>query len=120
MFYGDYYGIPSEKVESKKQVLDKLLFLRKYYAYGKLNNYFDNESIIGWTLEGDVGHTNSGLAVVISDNIGGIKQMYVGKHFAGCNFYDYLGNKEDIVFIDENGFGNFAVNSGSVSVWVKK
>ncbi len=119
VFYGDYYGIPSEKIEAKNIVLDKLLTLRKNYAYGKLNDYLDNENIIGWTLEGDNQHVNSGLAVIMSDNAGGNKQMYVGKHFANSSFYDYLGNREDIVLIDENGIGKFPVNAGSVSVWIK-
>ena len=119
VFYGDYYGIPSEKIEAKNIVLDKLLTLRKNYAYGKLNDYLDNENIIGWTLEGDNQHVNSGLAVIMSDNAGGNKQMYVGKHFANSSFYDYLGNREDIVLIDENGIGKFPVNAGSVSAWIK-
>ena len=55
----------------------------------------------------------------MSDNAGGNKQMYVGKHFANSSFYDYLGNREDIVLIDENGIGKFPVNAGSVSAWIK-
>ena len=44
--------------------------------------------------------------------------MYVGSHFAGKTFYDYLGNREEKVVIDENGNGTFFVNGGSVSVWI--
>lgn len=54
IFYGDYYGIPSEKITNKKEILDKLLILRKKYVYGIQHDYFDNPDIIGWTLEGDV------------------------------------------------------------------
>lgn len=53
VFYGDYYGIPSEKIASKKEILDKLLMLRKDYVYGNQHDYFDHMSIVGWTLEGD-------------------------------------------------------------------
>ncbi len=120
VFYGDYYGVPGQKIEPKNIILDKLLYLRKNYAYGKMNNYFDNSSIIGWTLEGDELHPNSGLATIISGNNSGSKQMYVGKQFSGCIFYDYLGNQKDKVLIDENGVGNFLVNTGSVSVWIKE
>ena len=34
VFYGDYYGIPTKQVESKQSMLDILLKVRKYYAYG--------------------------------------------------------------------------------------
>ena len=43
--------------------------------------------------------------------------MYVGKHFAGCTFEDILHRVEETVVIDENGFGEFWVEDGSVSVW---
>ena len=43
--------------------------------------------------------------------------MYVGKHFAGCIFEDILHHVDDTVVIDENGFGEFKVEDGSVSVW---
>lgn len=119
VFYGDYYGIPSEKVHAKKDMLDKLLLLRKDFVYGTEHDYFDHPNLCGWTLEGDVGHPHSGIAVLISNNMAGQKQMYVGKHFAGTIFYDYLGNHMEKVRIDENGYGTFFVNSGSVSAWVQ-
>ncbi len=120
VFYGDYYGISHEKIASKKTLLDKLLLLRKQFAYGQQHDYFDHNDIIGWTREGDVSHIYSGMAVLLSDNGEGQKQMYVGKHFAGSKFYDYLGNRAEKVLIDENGNGTFFVSGGSVSVWVKE
>lgn len=118
VFYGDYYGIPHEKITDKKEVLDKLLTLRKNFAYGIEHDYFDHPDIVGWTREGDNTHENSGIAVLLSDFNEGQKQMYMGKQFSGKTFYDYLGNRQEKVIIDENGNGNFFVNSGSVSVWV--
>ena len=118
VFYGDYYGIPHENIDGKSEVLDKLLYLRKNYAYGVQHDYFDHNCIVGWTREGDKGHNNSGLAVLLSDLDQGEKQMYVGNHFAGKTFYDYLGNRQEKVVIDDNGNGTFFVNGGSVSAWI--
>ncbi len=120
VFYGDYYGIPQEKISPKSEILDKLLFLRKNYVYGTRHDYFDHHDVVGWTLEGNQSHANSGLAVILSDFGAGQKQMYVGKHFAGSTFYDFLGNVEQKVIIDEDGNGNFLVNEGSVSAWIKQ
>lgn len=120
VFYGDYYGIPEKSISAKKEMLEKLLKLRKYFAYGKQNDYFDDNNIIGWTREGDFEHPDSGMAVILSDNIGGSKIMNVGKHLAGCTLYDYTGNVQETVYIDEEGNGIFYCNGGSVSVWVKK
>ena len=44
--------------------------------------------------------------------------MYIGKHFSGERFRDLFSNFEERIVIDENGFGNFMVRNGSVSVWV--
>ena len=33
VFYGDYYGIPEKGIPSKNELLDKLLKVRKYFAY---------------------------------------------------------------------------------------
>ncbi len=120
VFYGDYYGIPQEKIEPKSEILDKLLLLRKNKAYGVQHDYFDNNSIVGWTREGDVGHTKSGLATILSDFEAGQKEMYVGQHFSGHTFIDFLGNRSEKVIIDENGNGTFFVDGGSVSVWVEE
>ena len=46
--------------------------------------------------------------------------MYVGKHYAGCHFYDALKNVSEDVIIDDEGFGWFTVNDGSVSVYIPK
>ena len=118
VFYGDYYGISNEKIDPKSDILNKLLKLRKQYAYGNQHDYFDHSSIVGWTREGDNGHNNSGLAVLVSDMEEGQKQMFVGKHFAKKTFYDFLGNNTEKVTIDENGNGNFFVNGGSLSAWI--
>jgi alpha-amylase len=119
VFYGDYYGINKENTNSFKEIINTFLLARQKYCYGKQNDYFDDQNIIGWTLEGDLEHTNSGMAVVMSDNCGGSKNMYIGKQLTNTQLYDITGNVKDIITIDENGNANFICNGGSVSVWIK-
>ncbi len=120
VFYGDYKGIPHDKIKSKKTMLDKLMKIRKQKAYGEQHDYFDDPNCIGWTREGDEEHKNSGLAVVMSDGTGGTKRMYIGRQFAGMHFRDALGNAKYDIKIDEYGCGDFYVNRDSVAVWIKK
>lgn len=120
VFYGDYYGIPNNNIASKKKQLDPLLKARKDYAYGTQRNYIDHHDIIGWTREGHSAKPNSGLAALITDGPGGSKTMYVGTQHAGEVWYDITGNRTDTVTINSSGNGDFKVNGGSVSVWVKK
>lgn len=49
VFYGDYYGIPEKGISDKKDMLDKLLKVRKYYAYGEQYDYFYDRNVIGFT-----------------------------------------------------------------------
>ena len=118
VFYGDFYGIPHDNVGPVKE-LKTLIELRKEKAYGKQNDYFDNPNFIGWTREGDEEHLKSGLAVVMSNKGAGEKRMYIGKQYSGEKFIDSLGNCQDEIIIDDEGFGNFKVKEKSVSVWVE-
>lgn len=120
IFYGDYYGIPEKNIPPMKEYLDVIMLVRKYLAYGNQRDYLDHHNIIGWTLEGDYYHQDSGLAVIISNGEGGCKQMNVGENLAGCTLYDCTGNVREPVYIDNDGNGIFYVNGGSVSVWIKK
>lgn len=117
VFYGDMYGIPHDRIKPVAQ-LETMLRLRKECAYGPQHNYFDDSNVIGWTREGDLVHPLSGMAVILSDSLGGSKAMVVGKHFAGQWFYDALFNQSDPILIDNQGIGQFTVAGGSVSVWV--
>ena len=118
VFYGDYYGIPSGGYFGIGRYLDLLLKARKKLSYGEQHDYFDDKNIIGWTREGIKEYDNSGLAVLLTNKLGGEKKMYVGKHFSGEKFRDLFSNFEEKVVIDENGFGKFSVKNGSVSIWV--
>ena len=117
VFYGDYYGIPHDNIEPIKE-LETMITLRKEKAYGKQNDYFDNPNCIGWTREGDNEHIKSGLAVLISNKNDTEKRMHIGKDYAGEKMLDAIGNCNEEVIIDEEGYGVFKVKAKSVSVWV--
>lgn len=120
VFYGDYYGIENDNIPPKREWIDRLLNARAKLAYGKQNDYFDDPNVIGWTREGDEEHPDSGLAAVVTNGGEGVKHMYVGTKFAGAEFIDCTLNHDGVVVIGEDGNGDFPVNGGSVSVWVKK
>ena len=119
VFYGDYYGIPEKSVQPKDKLLDKLLKVRKYFAYGEQEDYFVSNDLIGFTRKGDYEHPDSGLAVVMTDRDGGSITMNVGKSLANTIFYDCLGNIEEKVYVDLEGNGKFSCKGGSVSIWIK-
>lgn len=119
VFYGDYYGINVDGNNPITETLDIFLNIRKKFCYGNQNDYFDNENVIGWTIEGDENYLKSGLAVVMSNKDFGVKNMYIGKNNAGCMMYDATGNVAEIVKVDENGNADFICNGRSVSVWLK-
>ncbi len=119
VFFGDYRGMPHDKLAPVAGI-DELLLLRKNHAYGLEYPYFDDQNIIGFTREGDDEHPKSGLAVILSDNAGGEKEMYIGEKFFGEEFVDYLGNVSGSIYIREDGKAVFKCAGGSVSVWVPK
>ena len=118
VFYGDFYGIPHDNIEPLEE-LKTIIKLRKEKSYGEQHDYFDNPNFIGWTQEGDENHIKSGLAVVISNAGDGEKRMYIGTKHVGEKFIDSLGNFDQEVVIDEEGYGNFYVKGKSTSIWVK-
>jgi alpha-amylase len=100
--------------------LDKLLIARNRFAYGLQRDYFDHPNCIGWTRDGIDEHNNSGCAVLLSNSDEGLKDMEIGKKFAGKIFTDCLQNHPAEITINEDGWGKFSVPAGSVSVWVVK
>ena len=117
VFYSDYYGNP---VKHRPLVpnLGKLIKIRRAYAYGEQEDYFDDPHLIGWVRRGDRAHKGSGLAAVLSNNGGGSIRMFMGKAFAGRVFNDVLGTCTENTVIDEEGWGEFRCEAGSVSVWL--
>ncbi len=120
VFYGDYYGIPEKDVVAKNEILDPILEARNLYAYGEQVDYFNDSNLIGFIRRGDFEHPDSGLAVVLTDTIGGTIKMNMGNDFSDCEFFDCTGNIEEIIVIDKEGNGEFKCKDGSVSIWRKK
>ncbi len=118
IFYGDYYGTKDGKIPSYKTVIDRIMIARKDYAYGKMHDYFTNSDVIGWSLEGDSAHKNSGLAAIITDGKAGSIKMFVGKSHGGETWYDITGNYSGTVKISQDGYGTFSVKEKSASVWI--
>lgn len=119
VFYGDYYGIPHDNIKVMPE-LKKLLKIRECCAYGQEHLFFDDVSLVGFTREGDDEHQDSGLAVLLTDSFGGRKRMYMGTQFAGQRMVDAMGKISQPVVIGDDGWGEFMVDGGSVSVWVNE
>ena len=119
VFYGDYYGIPNCNLEPVWR-LDRLVMIRRRFAYGEQTDYFDDCNVVGWTRSGDRLHKYSGLAVVMSDGAGSYKRMFVGKQFTGMLFMDAMEKCTETVMIDADGWGNFRTDGGNVAVWVRR
>jgi len=127
VFYADYYGASYTDKGGDGNTyhitltpvaeLPALLELRRDRAYGTQRDYWDHPDIIGWTREGDDNHPRSGLAVLLSDGPGGSKWMAVGRRHSGARFRDWLGHRAETVAVNADGWGEFHVNGGSVSVW---
>jgi alpha-amylase len=111
---GNEYEIYMPAVEH----IEKMMQVRKRFAYGAQRDYLDHANCIGWTREGDDEHAASGCAVLLSNGEDGFKTMEIGKSHAGKVFIDYLGKVPDKVVIDADGNGIFKVDGGSVSVWI--
>lgn len=112
---GNDYEIFLDKCENIEQLLEA----RCKYAYGLQRDYFDHPNCIGWTREGTDEQPGS-CAVLLTNGDEGFKSMEVGKRFAGKVFTDLLQKHPAEVTINEDGWGEFYVTAGSVSVWVEK
>lgn len=119
VFYGDYYGLPSQNIGPVPEIR-KMVKVREKYAYGEQIDYLDHENVIGWVRTGEKEYPDSGMAVVLSDGPGGMKKMQMGTKFSGMEFMDVTGKCKESIVIDETGWGEFRVEGGSVSTWVTR
>ncbi len=118
VFYGDLYGIPYHNILPIGKNLKKLIKIRQFLAYGEQINYLNDANIIGFTRMGSEEYPLSGLAVIMTDSLGGEKRMCVGEKFIGKTMVDILNNTDKKIIIEEDGCANFFVENGSVSVYV--
>lgn len=112
----DKEGNDQEIFLDKVEKIEELLKARQQFAYGAQKDYFEDANCLAWTREGDDEH--NGCAVVLSNKDAYEKPMEMGKKYSGKQFYDFMGWFSEKVTIDENGWGNFPVPAGNVSVWV--
>ena len=99
--------------------LPRLVELRRSHAYGRQRDQFEHAHMIGWTRQGDADHPGSGLAAVITIGGGGAMWLEVGENHANGRFRDALGNMDGAaVAINADGWGEFPVSGGSISVWI--
>ena len=119
VFYGDYYGTGGPHSQPGfKEKIDVLAKVRRDFAYGKQDDYFESESSIGWVRHGDEEHPNK-CAVIISIGDMNTIRMFIGEEHSGKIYADCTGNNEGKVTIDDEGFGDFMVGPGSMSVWIE-
>ena len=119
IFYGDYYGTGGEFLQDSHQdALDTLGKIRKKFAYGDQDDYFASASSIGWVRHGNEKHPHK-LATLISSRDASSLRMFLGQSESGKIYSDYTGNNENKVKIDKEGYGDFVVSAGSISVWLE-
>ncbi len=126
VFFPDYYGADYKgkgrdgkeyeiNMPSHRWLIDRLLEVRRDYAFGDETNYFDHRNCIGWTRKGDAEH-QGGMAVLLSNDLDSSKQMNTGN--ADCEYTDVTEHIKDTVTTDAEGWGEFRCKGQSVSVWV--
>ena len=101
---------------SHRQLLDIFLQARCHNAYGPQHDYLDHQSTIGWTRLGDEQHPKA-MAVVMSNGMDGWKWMDTGR--PNARFSDCTGQRPWPVITNDQGWGPFHCNGGSVSVWIE-
>jgi len=128
LFHADYYGAEYEDVghngnryrismPSHRFLIDKFLHARRHHGFGAQIEYADHWNCIGWTRLGDASHPKA-MAVLMSDGPAGTKWMDVGR--ANAAFFDFTEHVKEPVRTNENGWGEFRCNGGSVSVWLQE
>lgn len=126
VFYADYYGAHYKDIgrdgneyeiwlDSHQWLIDKFLHARRTYAYGEQYDYFDHANTLGWTRLGNNEHPG-GMAVVLSNGDAGTKCMEVGQ--PNQTYVDITEHISESIVTNDEGWGEFRSNGGSVSVWV--
>lgn len=112
----DREGNEQEIFLDKVDGIEELLKARKENAYGIQRDYFEDANCLGWIREGDEEH--QGCAVVLSNKDAYEKPMEMGEKYIGKTFYDVLGRSREKVEVREDGWADFPVPAGNVSVWI--
>ena len=119
VFWGDLYGIEHDNISPVKD-LPLMCRLRAEKAYGQQEDYLCYPNTIGFVRKGDLEHPDSGMAVIMANQVSQPIWMSMGSAFAGATMVDALKNSGKEVVLDENGSGEFVCLPNSVSVYIKK
>lgn len=121
-YYGaDYRGIGKDgneydiQMPSHKWLIDHFLRVRRSYAFGEHNDYFDHQNCVGWTRTGNAEHPG-GMAVLLSNDADEVKSMNPGS--PGTTYGDVTEHVKETVTTNDEGWGEFKCKGRSVSVWV--
>ncbi len=117
VYWKDYY------IYNMKNELDKLLEVRKYFAYGPGYEVDNNdEDVYSYVREGLEEVEGDGLVLMISDGESGeIISKRINSRQPNTTFYDYTGHVQGKIITDERGYGDFKVRKSENegwSVWV--
>ncbi|WP_017347062.1 alpha-amylase [Pantoea sp. A4] len=126
VFYPDLFGAHYEDEGGDGEIyaidmpvipeLQALMQARQQFAWGAQTDYFDHPNCVAFSRSGTEEHP--GCVVVMSNGEAGEKTITLGEGFAGKQWRDYLGHREEMITLDEAGVAAFYCNAGSVSVWV--
>jgi alpha-amylase len=114
VWYGHLYGIKGgvpnnwQGPAAGGKVPDMVL-ARKLYAYGELNDYFNQPNLVGWVRRGTWDRPN-GCAVVLSNAEIGQLTMFVGNEHKGEVWTDILEWEKGEVHIGDDGKGKCDTN----------
>ncbi|KAJ3034124.1 hypothetical protein HDV00_005445 [Rhizophlyctis rosea] len=130
LFYGDIYGMggPHPVEACSAPAIRNIAKVRKYFAYGDQDDYFDHPSTIAWFRHGekeesackDHPYASTGCIVILCTSDAGSKFIWVGPERAGEEWVDVAGGRREIVTIGDDGWVEVWANGGSVSVWVRR
>lgn len=102
---------------SHKWMIDNFLKARRDHAWGEQHDYFDHPNCVGWTRTGNE-ENPGGMAVLLSNGEEGKKHMETGSR--NTTYFDITEHINETIETNNDGWGEFRCNAGSVSVWVPK
>ena len=119
VFYGDYYGISGQYAQQDfKEVLDRLLAIRKDLAYGEQTDYFDDPNCIGWVRTGAEHQSPSLSSSQMTKKTANL--CLSGKNGLTKPLLTSFKITQHKFTINAEGYGEFPVAAGSVSVFAAK